>query len=433
MKRGDTLEVTVEKGVYRGLGLARHEGQVVFVPRGRPGDRLRVRVDSVTRGYVRAVAEAVLAPGPGQRDAPCPFFDAGCGGCAYQHIDYATQLVLKEAVLQDALRRAGVPWDAPIPVRPSPAEGWRTRATLHFRDSHDGLCLGFHEEGTRRLVPVERCLQLSAAMTLAATSLRDALSGHPEWRGQVQDLELAESLDGPGLVASLATGLDPGAAAALARLADAAPGLTGFGVAAGRGRRRRFLSLSGDPHVVSTVHGERLRAHVESFFQANRFLAGDLVQAVEDAVPADRPVLDLYAGVGLFAVPLGRRSPEVRGLEVAPSAVADARANAESARLSHVRVQQGDVEAGLTSLRPRDDEVVVLDPPRTGAGTSVVARIAGRRPPVVVYVSCDPPTLGRDLHTFAEAGYRAQSVRAFDLFPETFHLETVVTLTPAPL
>jgi 23S rRNA (uracil1939-C5)-methyltransferase len=433
MKRGDTLEVTVEKGVYRGLGLARHEGQVVFVPRGRPGDRLRVRVDSVTRGYVRALPEAVLAPGPGGRDAPCPFFDAGCGGCAYQHIDYATQLVLKEAVLQDALRRAGVPWEAPIPVLPSPAEGWRTRATLHFHDAPQGLRLGFHEEGTRRLVPVERCLQLSPAMTLAATSLRDALAGQPPWRGQVPHLELAESLDGPGLVASLETRLDPAAAAALARLADAAPGLTGFAVSAGQGRRRRFLSVKGDPHVVSTVRGERLRAHVESFFQANRFLAAPLVQAVEEAVPAGRPVLDLYAGVGLFALPLGRRSPEVRGLELAPTAVADAQANAEAARLPHVRIQQGDVEAGLESLRPRDGEVVVLDPPRTGAGAAVVRRIAAREPAVVVYVSCDPPTLGRDLNTFAQAGYRAQAVRAFDLFPETFHLETVVTLSPAAL
>jgi tRNA/tmRNA/rRNA uracil-C5-methylase (TrmA/RlmC/RlmD family) len=144
-------------------------------------------------------------------------------------------------------------------------------------------------------------------------------------------------------------------------------------------------------------------------------------------------VLDLYAGVGLFALPLGRRSPEVRGLELAPTAVADAQANAEAARLPHVRIQQGDVEAGLESLRPRDGEVVVLDPPRTGAGAAVVRRIAAREPAVVVYVSCDPPTLGRDLNTFAQAGYRAQAVRAFDLFPETFHLETVVTLSPAAL
>jgi 23S rRNA (uracil1939-C5)-methyltransferase len=431
MKPGERLEVTVERGVYRGLGLARHEGQVVFVPRGRPGDRLRVRVDAVTRGYVRAVVEDVLAPGPGHREPPCPFFSAGCGGCAYQHLDYAAQLTLKEEVLRDALRRAGAPWDGPIVVRPSPEEGWRTRATLHFRDAPDGLGLGFHEEGTHRLVPIERCPHLSAAMNGAAQALRTALASHPEWRGHVRHLELAESLDGPGLVASVETDLEPPAAAALAPLADAAPALTGFGVTAGR--RRRFLSLRGDPHVVSTVHGLRLRAHIESFFQANRFVAGDLVQAVLDGVPSGRPVLDLYAGVGLFALPLGKQSPDVRGLELSPLAVEDARANAEAAALPHVRIQQGDVAEGLGALRPRDEEAVVLDPPRTGAGPQVVRRIAERRPSVVVYVSCDPPTLGRDLRTFAEAGYRPRSVQAFDLFPDTFHLETVVTLTQGPM
>jgi 23S rRNA (uracil1939-C5)-methyltransferase len=433
MKRGERIEVTVEKGVYRGLGLARHEGQVVFVPRGRPGDRLRVRVDDVTRGYVRAAVEEVLGPGPGVREPPCPFFAAGCGGCAYQHVDYAAQLRLKEDVLREALRRAGVPWDEPIPVRPSPEEGWRTRATLHFRDTPDALLLGFHQEGTHRLVPVGRCPQLSARMNGAAEALRAALAERPEWRRRARHLELAESLDGGELVASVATDLDPPAAAAMAPLADAVPGLRGFGAATGFGRRRRFLSLRGDPHVTSAVHGLHLRAHVESFFQANRFLVGDLVQAVLDAVPEGRPVLDLYAGVGLFALPLGLRSPEVRGLELHPVAVEDARANVEAAGLGHVRIQQGDVQQELDALRTREDEAIVLDPPRAGAGPDVVERIAQRRPPVVVYVSCDPPTLGRDLHAFAAAGYRVRSMEAFDLFPDTFHVETVVRLTQAPV
>jgi 23S rRNA (uracil1939-C5)-methyltransferase len=389
---------------------------------------LRVRVDEVSRGYVRAVVEEVLAPGEGHREPPCPFFSAGCGGCAYQHVTPDAQAVLKEAVLRDALRRAGVAWEDAIPVRPSPSVGWRTRATLHFRDTREGLLLGFHEEGTHRLVSVDGCLQISPRMNETAEAIRAAIAERDAWRGRVRHLELAESVDGPHLVASVEADLEPAAAAALAALSGAAPGLTGLGAVTGYGRRRRFLLLRGDPHVVSTVHGLRLRAHVQSFFQANRFLVGALVQAVVDAVPPGQPVLDLYAGVGLFALPLAAGSPEVRGLELSPTAVEDARANVEAAGLASVRIQQGDVQAGLGTLRPRDGEVVVLDPPRTGAGALVVRAVAERRPARVVYVSCDPPTLGRDLRTFAEAGYLPRTMEAFDLFPETFHVETVVTL-----
>jgi len=428
LRAGEVLEVVVERPVYRGQGLARHEGQVVFVPRGLPGDRLRVRVASVTSGYVRAEIEQVLAPAAGRVDARCPHF-AECGGCAYQHLDPAAQAGLKQAVLADALRRAGVAWDAPIPVRPSPPEGWRTRATLHLEHAREGLRLGFHREGSHQVVDIARCLQLSPALTGAARGLRDALAARPGLARGVRDVELAESFDGGRLVASLETALAPAAAAGLASIGEAVPALTGLGATAGEGRRRRFLLLKGDPHVEATVHGLRLRAHVQSFFQANRFLVEALVQEVVDRTPAGGSVLDLYAGVGLFALPLGRRAEEVRGLELNPYAVEDARVNAAAAGLGPVRVHQGDVR-DMAEWPPRPDERVILDPPRTGAGPEVVRLLAGRRPSSIVYVSCDPPTLGRDLKAFAALGYAPDSIAGFDLFPDTFHLETVVRLSP---
>jgi 23S rRNA (uracil1939-C5)-methyltransferase len=428
LRAGERIEVAVERPVYRGQGLARHHGQVVFVPRGLPGDRLRVRVVSVTPGYATAEVEEVLSPAPGRVDARCPHF-AACGGCAYQHLDPAAQAALKEAVLLDALRRAGTPWEKPIPVRPSPPEGWRTRATLHVEPARDGLRLGFHREGSHEVVDVQRCLQLSPPMMAAARALRDALAARPGLARAVRDVELAESFDGRRLVASLDAALDPRQAAGAAAIADAVPGLTGLGVMAGEGKRRRFLLLKGDAHVDAVVHGIHLRAHVQSFFQANRFLVDALVQEVLDRTPPGGSVLDLYAGVGLFALPLGRRADEVRGLELSPTAVEDARANAEGAGLRHVRIHHGDVRE-MATWPPRPDERVVLDPPRTGAGPEVVRMIAGRRPASVVYVSCDPPTLGRDLKVFAAEGYRPETIAGFDLFPDTFHLETVVHLAP---
>jgi len=428
LRRDQRIEVTVERAVYRGQGLARHEGQVVFVPRGLPGDVLRVRVASVTPGYVKAEIEEVVTAGPGRSDARCPYF-AQCGGCAYQHLDPAAQAALKESVLRDALRRAGTAWEGPIVVRPSPPEGWRTRATLHVEQGRDGVRLGFHREASHDVVDIERCLQLSAPMMAGARGLRDALAARPGLARAVRDVELAESFDGRRLVASLETTLDPKEASGAASLGDAVPSLTGLGLVAGEGRRRRFLLLRGDAHVDATVHGLHLRAHVQSFFQANRFLVDALVQEVLDRTPAGGSVLDLYAGVGLFALPLGRRAEEVRGLELSPNAVEDARANAAAAGLSHVRIHSGDVRE-MAELPPRPDERIVLDPPRTGAGADVVRMVAARKPSSVVYVSCDPPTLGRDLKVFAAEGYAPDSIAAFDLFPDTFHVETVVHLAP---
>ena len=428
LRKDQRIEVTVERAVYRGQGLARHDGQVVFVPRGLPGDVLRVRVASVTPGYVKAEIEEVVTAGPGRSDARCPHFSQ-CGGCAYQHLDPAAQAALKESVLRDALRRAGTAWEGPIAVRPSPPEGWRTRATLHVEQGRDGVRLGFHREASHDVVDIERCLQLSAPMMAAVRGLRDALDARHGLARAVRDVELAESFDGRRLVASLETTLDPKEAPGAASLGDAVPSLTGLGLVAGEGRRRRFLLLRGDAHVDATVHGLHLRSHVQSFFQANRFLVDALVQEVLDRTPAGGSVLDLYAGVGLFALPLGRRAEEVRGLELSPTAVEDARANAEAAGLSHVRIHSGDVRE-MAELPPRPDERIVLDPPRTGAGADVVRMVAARKPASVVYVSCDPPTLGRDLKVFAAEGYAPDSIAAFDLFPDTFHVETVVHLAP---
>jgi 23S rRNA (uracil1939-C5)-methyltransferase len=430
VRPGEELEVEIEKGVYRGLGLARHEGQVVLVPRVLPGERWRVRVDSVQRGFLRARAVERRRAAPERRAAPCAFFDR-CGGCAYQDLDYAAQLRLKEDVLRESLARAGVPWAGPLPVTGSPEEGWRTRTVLHLERRGPELHLGFHEEKSHRVVDVARCLQLSPAAMAAARSLLEELRRHGHWAPHVSDVEMAESVDGRELVVSLETDLDVRGVARLAGLAGALPGATGFGAMAQDGRTRRFVGLSGDPHTRSTVLGLELRAHVRSFFQSNRFLAEPLAAAVVELTPPGGGVLDLYAGVGLFALPLGARAERVRGVESNPMAVEDARWNVERAALPHVNVARGDVATVLAQWpRAEGAEHVVLDPPRSGAGQVVVEQVASRRPETVVYVSCDPPTLGRDLKLFAGHGYAPDVVRAFDLFPDTFHLETVVRLRP---
>jgi tRNA/tmRNA/rRNA uracil-C5-methylase (TrmA/RlmC/RlmD family) len=267
-------------------------------------------------------------------------------------------------------------------------------------------------------------------MNRTQRALARALAERPQWARRLASIDLAESGDQTQLVAALETDMDAADAPALAVMADAAPWVTGLGAVVGRGGRRRYVPLHGEPYVETTVLGVPLRAHVRSFFQANRFLVDDLAQAVVDATPPGGSVLDLYAGVGLFALTLAARADSVRGVEINPVAVEDAAHNARRARIENARITPGDVRQGLRSWRPEPGERIVLDPPRTGAEAEVVRAVAHRKPAVIVYVSCDPPTLGRDLRVFGAEGYRLESLQAFDMFPDTHHLEAVGRLVP---
>jgi 23S rRNA (uracil1939-C5)-methyltransferase len=182
--------------------------------------------------------------------------------------------------------------------------------------------------------------------------------------------------------------------------------------------------------VAARVGQHELRAHVLSFFQANRHLLESLVHEVTADVADGARVLDLYGGVGLFSVPLALRAERVVCVEIDRFAAEDARANAERAALANMRVLRGDVRRGLEAEPPSRAEHVVLDPPRSGLDAEVVRQVSERRPARIVYVSCDPPTLGRDLARFSDAGYGCVRMVALDMFPDTFHIETVAILEP---
>jgi len=431
MRVGEVVELVVEKGVFRGRGLARHAGRVVLLSNGYPGERWRARVREVARDFALAEGEQLLDDVGVRRPSPCPHFPE-CGGCAHQDLTYEAQLRLKRGVVEDALARAGLRWPGEIAVVPSPESGWRTRASLHLARAHGTTRLGFTESGSHRVVDVVRCLQLSGEANGALTALKRAFETRPSLAARVRRVELAESGDAQRRGAVLEGELRPQDASAARGVLSELSALDGLGALVGAGARRRLLTVGGPLELEAHVRGVTLRAHVLSFFQANRHLLEPLVEEVGRAVGEGGTLIDLYGGVGLFALGLGARFERVVCVEGDAYAVADAQQNVRSHGATHVRVVAGDVARRLTTLPRSADERLILDPPRSGAGANVTRAILERRPGRIVFVSCDPPTLARDLRPLIAAGYRIDGVTVLDMFPATFHVETVVRLERTP-
>ena len=398
--------------------IARYEGQIVLVAGAIPGERVTVTIDRVEKRLAFASTVSVDEPSADRREAHDPL----CGGCVYAHIAYPRQIALKAEIIADAFVRIGkIPLADTVTVQPSPEIGYRLRARLHVR----GNDAGFYREGTHALCNPRLTNQLSGRAMDSVTSALDALG---ESRQSVTSLELSENIVGDERaihfdVVPDARALEP----AFVRAIEAAT-LTGC---TARGQVGPLLRVSdsivSDP-LVTLTHGRaasgRLGRQPASFFQGNRFLLPDLVGTVLDAAPAAGVLVDLYAGVGLFSVALastGRR--DVIAVEGDKAASSDLQRNAEAYR-DVLRVVGGRVEDFISRNRERADAIIV-DPPRTGISREAVDAIAGRRAARIIYVSCDPPTMARDARRFLDVGYRLTSLRGFDLFPNTPHVESV--------
>jgi len=375
LARGAVVEVTVEKLVFGGDGLARVGAHVVFVPMSAPGDVLRIRVTEVGRGFARGEIREIVKPGAARRDPRCRHFGS-CGGCQLQHVGYAAQLEAKAGFVRESLRRIGrIEWTADIPVRSAAEYGYRTRAELQARRGH----IGYFRTATHEIVDVEECPILVPEAEAFVAALR---AGPPK-----HEIHLAAGDDGT--------------------------------VVTERGAV-----------VRQKIAGLDFEFAADSFFQGNRLLVNALVdEAVGEATGG--VAVDLYAGAGLFSLPLSRKFREVVAVESWRGAAKQGDANAVRNGIENVRFAAEPVESWLARTTATHPDLVLLDPPRTGAGHVVVEAISKLAPPAVTYVSCDPATLARDLRLFLALGYTLQSVVALDMFPQTFHVETVAKLVHA--
>ena len=415
---GQELELLVEKPASGGRMIARHDGEVLLVAGAIPGERVSAVVTRAEKRVAFADATEVIDASPDRRVPPG---DPACGGCLYAHIAYARQLQLKSEIVRDAFARIGrVPVEEEIAVAGSAERGYRMRARFHVAAGR----AGFYREGTRDLCDAAQTGQLRDASLDAVEAAVAALKAQGR---TVLSVELSENLAGDQRALHLDLREPRPAADALER-AIAAAGLTGL---TARTMDDKFHS-AGDPIVSDPLQALTdgraaeglLRRHPESFFQANRYLVPSLVTAVMDGV---RPgsVLDLYAGVGLFAVALAASGQDgITAVEGDPGSARDLVRNAAPFR-ERLRVARASVEAFLANERRSPPDNLIVDPPRTGLSKEAVEGIAKAGAGRILYVSCDAPTMARDARRLLDGGYRLVSLRAFDLFPNTPHVETL--------
>jgi 23S rRNA (uracil1939-C5)-methyltransferase len=388
------VEVTIDKWVYGGAAMARIEGRVVFVPFVLPGETAQIQVKD---GEMHAELAGIVQPAAERVSPPCPLFTR-CGGCHYQHAPYEFQLARKVEILREQLRRVGkIKWEGEIATVSGPALGYRNRAQFHVANGK----IGYLAPGSHDLIPVD------GECPISSPRLNQALA---EMRGRMSDRRF------PNFVHSLELFTDE------------------TNVQVNILETDRPVAKSFYDWCQSTVALEyatpfgKFRVSPRSFFQVNRFLIEQLVEAaIGDA--SGQTAVDLYAGVGLFALPLARKFAKVAAVEAGVTAARDLEVNAQNAGLV-IQHLQGRVEDHLARMTATPD-FVVADPPRAGLGKTVVSHLERLKPPKLTIVSCDPATLARDVAGLlgGSAGYSIDKLTLVDLFPQTYHLETVVQLS----
>jgi len=457
MNVNDLLTLEVADLALGGAAVARHDGRVVFVDRGVPGDRITARVTRLRRGLAEARLESIERPSPLRVPAPCPHFGR-CGGCRAQDLRYDEQCRLKQRQVEETLARlGGIASPRVRPIVPAPELwGYRNKMEFSFRPgSGDEPVLGLHERGGYdRIFPLETCL-LPSALTLAIVRATREFAAAQRWIAYHPSRH-------HGIVRFLVVRHLPATGECAVQLVAAAPEIPGLAdwaravqaldpavrsVTLGLNRSRANVALAeeervlrGGATIVERLLGLEFEASANAFLQTNSRQAEALyAAALEAAAPrGDETVLDLYCGTGTLTLVLARAARAVVGVESVEAAVDAARRNAARNGVSNARFVAGEARRvlrewarGERNGRPRP-AVVVVDPPRAGLHPRVVARIAELEPRRVVYVSCNPGTLARDVKDFAALGYRLEETTPFDLFPHTPHIECVARLEREP-
>lgn len=386
---GDVIDVRIEKIVPRGFGLAFAENLTILVPRSSPGDHLRVSIREIKKRMAFAEIVEIKQAGPRRIAPPCEYFGT-CGGCDFQQMSYAAQLDAKVGLIRDCLHRIGkIEYEGEISMVPSPNPfGYRSRARWHV-DRHR-RAIGYYARDTHDVIDIRLCPILTPGLQSTLEYIRESM----DWDGlNVEQSEL-EATTGD------------------------------------EGRVSMFSRETGEPtaELSFAVNGDKYAYSAEVFFQANKFLIDELIEAAIGGATGEA-AFDLYCGVGLFTVPMARQFGKVVAVEENPAAAELAKKNVDNARLANVKIQAKSVARFLTENQKKKLDLILIDPPRSGTEKHTIAAIAALKPQHISYVSCEPSILARDLRMLLDAGYNIEKITALDLFPQTHHVETVVRLS----
>jgi 23S rRNA (uracil1939-C5)-methyltransferase len=442
------MNVTIEKLIYGGDGLAHHGGATVFVPFVIPGEVAEITEVERKKKFIRGKVRELVTSSPERTVAACRHFGV-CGGCHYQHIPYEAQLRFKTEILRETLKRLGrIDWTGPITAHASPPWGYRNRAQWKVRPRgaanipagiasgpgiNGALGIGYFRAASTALCAVEECPVLSPRLVETLGNFREALAKGELPTALREVTAFADSSDTKVLVNASFAGFPSSPTGLMKTIRGAVPGIESLLL---NDLSRERMELDGPGFLKYDAGGFAYRVGHFSFFQVNRFLVEELVRTVvgEASGTAEgiqrRLALDLFAGVGLFTRPLAERYERVVAVEANPAAVRDLESNLSSSG-GHTETREADVESFLREWKDTPD-LVVLDPPREGMAPEAVSRLAELAPAEIAYVSCEPSTLARDLAALTAKGYTITELHLFDHFPETFHIESFVRLTQRP-
>jgi 23S rRNA (uracil1939-C5)-methyltransferase len=431
------MKLVLEKPVYGGDCLARSEsvggkpGKTVFVPLTLPGETVTAQIVEDKRSFAKAELDQVIAVSPHRVAPACPHFGV-CGGCHYQHADYATQLALKKQILRETLTRAGVLFPAEIGVLAKDPWGYRNRIRLALTNAGE---LGYRSRRSHAIIPIRECPIAAPSLLLAARQVAAFIAEYPALTG-ITELEVFTDAEESQLLATLFCEKNPTTSAQPwlnALHVTLTPQVTGIRLQLADGSLNpSILAAAGEPSILYSASGFDYRVDHGAFFQVNRWMADDFVALVTGDHTGNHAgdlAWDLYAGVGLFARQLMRFYAEVIAVESAPASSEALQHNLAGTAARAVSSTTLDFLRRNRQEREGRPDRIVLDPPRAGLGEETTSLLNAIGAPAMVYVSCDPATLARDLHALTQERYKIDSITLVDMFPQTFHLETVVSLS----
>ncbi len=424
-------QVTVERMIPGGKGIAFLEKKAVFLPLVVPGDRIRIRQAADRGSYLEVLDSELVQASPDRQQPPCPYFGR-CGGCDFQQMNPRRQLDSKAEILTDALHHVGRIRGAEsrIVLNPSPVTVYRNRLQLRVLSRNGRVSWGFFERASHRVVEIDRCRIATDALWAVLPDLQSFLERSPMTLACLTEVEIFQGDDQESLIDLK---LKPGTAKLSLFKEDLLAGRFDWG-----SRRmslylsrsqKRTLRVLGPGFVHKTVGEWKFRVSRGSFFQVNEFMLEILIQRATQG-PGGSRALDLFCGVGFFTLPLATKFDLVWAVDQNAAAILDIESNARANRCRNCRIFHRDLDTFLRDRRRDLEELdlVLLDPPRSGIPKTTVGRVADLKAPRVVYVSCDPSTLARDLAIFLGRGYAVESLEIVDLFPQSHHLETIARL-----